>query len=83
MWWWDLLDVSIAVALDYNSSHIELLLDNESLTVVWIFPGPYSLQFSLSLSESRTELAVCGPNIEHPVGQFISSFIRSRYENVC
>jgi uncharacterized membrane protein len=29
----DLLDVSIAIAFDYNSSHIELLLDNESLSV--------------------------------------------------
>jgi hypothetical protein len=32
----DLLDASITIALDYNSSYIELLLDNESLTVVWI-----------------------------------------------
>jgi hypothetical protein len=30
----DLLDISITISLDYNSSHIELLLDNESLTVV-------------------------------------------------
>jgi hypothetical protein len=27
------LDTSITVTLDYNSSQIELLLDNESLTV--------------------------------------------------
>jgi hypothetical protein len=30
----DLLDASIAVAVDYNSSHIQLLLDNESVTVI-------------------------------------------------
>jgi hypothetical protein len=30
----DLLDASITITLDYNSSHIELLLDNESLTVI-------------------------------------------------
>jgi hypothetical protein len=35
-WRLDLLDASITVTLDYNSSHIELLLDNESLTVVLI-----------------------------------------------
>jgi hypothetical protein len=29
----DLLDVSITVTVDFNSSHIELLLDNESLIV--------------------------------------------------
>jgi hypothetical protein len=34
--WLDLLGVSITISLDYNSSHISLLLDNESLTVVWI-----------------------------------------------
>jgi hypothetical protein len=35
-WWLDLLNVPITTALDYNRSHIELLLDNESLTVVWL-----------------------------------------------
>jgi hypothetical protein len=34
--WLDLLGVSITILRGYNSSHIELLLDNESLTVVWI-----------------------------------------------
>jgi hypothetical protein len=34
--WLDLLGVSITISLDYNSSHIWLLLDNESFTVVWI-----------------------------------------------
>jgi hypothetical protein len=31
--WLDLLGVSITISLDYNSSHIALLLDNESLTI--------------------------------------------------
>jgi hypothetical protein len=35
-WSLDLLDLSITITLDYNSSHTELLLGNESLTVVWI-----------------------------------------------
>jgi hypothetical protein len=30
-----------------------------------------SLEFSIWMSESRTELISCGPNIEHPVGQSI------------
>jgi hypothetical protein len=30
------MDVPITVTVDYNSSNIELLFDNESLTVVWI-----------------------------------------------
>jgi hypothetical protein len=31
----DLLDVSLTITFDYNSSHIEIL-DNESLIVFWI-----------------------------------------------
>jgi hypothetical protein len=34
--WLDLLGASITISLDYNSSHIWLLLDDESLIVVWI-----------------------------------------------
>jgi hypothetical protein len=31
-----LLDVSVTNTIDYNSPHIELVLDNESPTVVWL-----------------------------------------------
>jgi hypothetical protein len=43
----DLLDVSITIIVDYNSSHIELLLDNESLTVFLLV-----LELASSLSNS-------------------------------
>jgi hypothetical protein len=46
----DLLDVCITITLDYSSSHIELLLDNESLIVIWILNwSPVSSLFSLDL----------------------------------
>jgi hypothetical protein len=53
--WLDLLGVSITISLDYNSSHSWLLLDNESLTVVWILHWPLvssSLCFCILLSYS-------------------------------
>jgi hypothetical protein len=53
--WLDLLGVSITISLGYNSSHILLLLDNKSLTVVWILhlPPVFSyLSFWILLSYS-------------------------------
>jgi hypothetical protein len=38
IWWMDLLDVSITITLDDNSSHIELL-DKESLTASLLVLG--------------------------------------------
>jgi hypothetical protein len=46
------IGVFITITLDYNSSHIELLLDNEFLTVVWILN--WSLAFAICIPESRT-----------------------------
>jgi hypothetical protein len=39
IWRLGLLDISITVTLDYNSSHIKLLLDNESLIAFLLFLG--------------------------------------------
>jgi hypothetical protein len=74
----DTLDVSITIKVDCNSSHIELVLDNKSLTAVW-FSG-WSLVSSLvSLSESRTELASRGQNIVHRLQGFHYCVSRIRY----
>jgi hypothetical protein len=56
IWWLDLLDISITVTLDCNSWHIELLLDNQSLTVVWILHWclvSSRLEFCVALLSSR------------------------------
>jgi hypothetical protein len=38
----NLLDVCITITVDYNSSHIELLLDNEFITVFLLVLGVIS-----------------------------------------
>jgi hypothetical protein len=72
----DLLGVSITITLDLNSSHIELLLDNEPLTAVstlhWFLASSLLLELSISLSLSLVlRLKVSWPiylGIKHPSG---------------
>jgi hypothetical protein len=73
-WWLDLLDVVITISLDYNSSHFGLLLDNETLTVVWI--SDWSLVSRILYLEvwisdwthfMRTEYRIPGLTVDCPV----------------
>jgi hypothetical protein len=73
------LDASIAVAVDYNSSHIQLLLDNESVTVIWISDWSlvsqildiYSLEFTTSRIHCFLWL-ISDPHRRHHVEQLIA-----------
>jgi hypothetical protein len=71
IWWSDLLDVSITITLDYKSSHIELLLNDVCLANLSLLSGSrsglQSLEFSLWISESWTEVTTCGPNTDQSI----------------
>jgi hypothetical protein len=71
-----LMDVSIIITLDYNNSHTEFLFNDiclADLTMSGSRTGLQSLEFSIRISESRTKLTSCGPNIDHRLQGFSSA----------
>jgi hypothetical protein len=72
------------ITLNYSSSHIELLLDNESLTVSPLVLGLVSSLVPLSTTESWTQLTSCGPNIDDRPQRFHYCVSRMRrFGNPC
>jgi hypothetical protein len=84
IWWLGLLDASVTITVDttahtfnsgwYNRSHIQLLLNLSLLSESWRVSK--SLEFSVWLSESRTELTYSSPCLTVPLLFCFSVFIR-------
>jgi hypothetical protein len=73
----DLLDACITITVDYNSLHIELLLDNESLTVflpvlglvssLLLHSTTHGLSAVTHCSVSQSQSLTLRPTVSRPV----------------
>jgi hypothetical protein len=66
---------------NYNTLKVTVTVTHKVFNVCLLVVAS-SLEFSIWMSESRTELNSCGPNIEHTVGQLIPLLFSVATEHV-